>query len=121
VPAAVLSLVRRPQGCADPPRRPLAALTSQVAAFGGNPVRSLLQLIQQHAHRFSAPPIGPIGAHLRLVDNSWGKAVEGALGQVLDGFICANDADLKLLYQLARPTGAKIQVFTTDFSAQQYK
>jgi hypothetical protein len=94
---------------------------AQVVSFGGPSVKSLLQLIQQNLGRFSAPPIGPIGAHLRLVDNSWGMAVEGALGQVLNGFICANGGDLKLLYQLARQVGANIQVLTTDFKARQYK
>ena len=42
----------------------LSFLSLKVTAFGGVRVTNLLQAIERNQHKFSIPPIGPIGAHV---------------------------------------------------------
>lgn len=53
--------------------------TNKVIAFGGERVINLLRAIERHHKRFYRPPIGPIGAHLRLIKgDTWAPAAEQA-------------------------------------------
>ncbi|KAL0304102.1 UNVERIFIED_CONTAM: Structural maintenance of chromosomes protein 6B [Sesamum radiatum] len=69
---------------------------NKVTAFGGGRVASLLQAIERHQHKFSSPPIGPIGAHVKLEDGEmWSIAIENAVGRVLNAFIVTDHKDAR--------------------------
>ena len=61
--------------------------------------------INENARKFSAPPIGPLGAHLRLSDSRWGVVVEEAISNLLSTFLVANPADGRELQALAAKVG----------------
>ncbi|WCJ36463.1 structural maintenance of chromosomes 6A [Euphorbia peplus] len=92
--------------------------SNKVTAFGGNKVIDLLQSIERYHQRFNKPPIGPIGAHLALIeDDRWGLAVENALGKLLNAFIVTNHKDSLLLRTCAREARySNLQIFIYDFS-----
>ncbi|XP_039067448.1 structural maintenance of chromosomes protein 6A-like [Hibiscus syriacus] len=47
--------------------------------------------IERHHRAFTVPPIGPIGAHVTLVNgDTWAPAVEQAIGKLLNAFIGKN-------------------------------
>lgn len=57
----------------------------KVTAFGGIGVTKLLQAIERNQHKFSIPPIGPIGAHvvmfkslLGILHSAWVVLVDGS-------------------------------------------
>ncbi|XP_022990861.1 structural maintenance of chromosomes protein 6B-like isoform X2 [Cucurbita maxima] len=94
--------------------------TNKVTAFGGDRVIQLLRVIERQNRRFKKPPIGPIGAHLNLVNGDvWAPAVENAIGRLLNAFIvtdhrdslllrgCANEANYRqlpiIIYDFSRP------------------
>ncbi|TYG42174.1 hypothetical protein ES288_D12G236600v1 [Gossypium darwinii] len=77
--------------------------TNKVTAFGGDGVLRLLREIERHHKAFSMPPIGPIGAHVTLVnDDTWAPAVERAIGKMLNAFIVTNSEDACALRKCAR-------------------
>ncbi|XP_039048766.1 structural maintenance of chromosomes protein 6A-like [Hibiscus syriacus] len=67
-------------------------------AFGGDEVLRLLREIERHQRAFTVPPIGPIGAHVFVVivlqtllnGDTWGPAVEQAIGKLLNALIVTN-------------------------------
>ncbi|KAG4116968.1 hypothetical protein ERO13_D12G200300v2 [Gossypium hirsutum] len=77
--------------------------TNKVTAFGGDGVLRLLREIEMHHKAFSMPPIGPIGAHVTLVNgDTWAPAVERAIGKMLNAFIVTNSEDACALRKCAR-------------------
>ncbi|TYI52158.1 hypothetical protein E1A91_D12G227800v1 [Gossypium mustelinum] len=77
--------------------------TNKVTAFGGDGVLRLLREIERHHKAFSMPPIGPIGAHVTLVNgDTWAPAVERAIGKMLNAFIVTNSEDACALRKCAR-------------------
>ncbi|XVF11208.1 hypothetical protein REPUB_Repub08aG0006200 [Reevesia pubescens] len=75
----------------------------KVTAFGGDGVLRLLREIERHYRRFTKPPIGPIGAHVTLVDgDTWAPAAEQAIGRLLNAFIVTNSEDACTLRKCAR-------------------
>lgn len=84
-------------------------------------MQELVQRLQQSQHQFSAPPIGPIGAYLRLTDSQWGCAAESALGSALSAFICANAADQRKVQALGKALGMGINCYTADFNLPQLR
>nr|KJB51419.1 hypothetical protein B456_008G215500 [Gossypium raimondii] len=77
--------------------------TNKVTAFGGDGVLRLLREIERHHKAFSMPPIGPIGAHVTLVNgDTWVPAVERAIGKMLNAFIVTNSEDACALRKCAR-------------------
>ncbi|KAA3460430.1 structural maintenance of chromosomes protein 6B-like [Gossypium australe] len=77
--------------------------TNKVTAFGGDGVLRLLREIERHHKAFSIPPIGPIGAHVTLVNgDTWAPAVERAIGKMLNAFIVTNSEDACALRKCAR-------------------
>ncbi|KAK1400479.1 hypothetical protein POM88_000084 [Heracleum sosnowskyi] len=77
--------------------------TNKVTAFGGNRVTNLLRAIERHHYRFGKPPIGPIGAHLKLVGgDKWAFAVENAVGRLFNAFIVNDHKDNLVLRACAR-------------------
>ncbi|XP_062153767.1 structural maintenance of chromosomes protein 6B-like isoform X1 [Alnus glutinosa] len=92
--------------------------TNKVTAFGGDRVINLLRAIERHQQRFKKPPVGPIGAHLTLVNgDTWARAVEHAIGRLLNAFIVTNHKDALLLRGCAREANySHLQIVIYDFS-----
>uniref|UniRef100_A0A2N9ED29 Rad50/SbcC-type AAA domain-containing protein n=1 Tax=Fagus sylvatica TaxID=28930 RepID=A0A2N9ED29_FAGSY len=92
--------------------------TNKVTAFGGDRVINLLRAIERHQERFKKPPIGPIGAHLTLVNgDTWASAVENAIGRLLNAFIVSNHKDALVLRGCAREANySHLQIVIYDFA-----
>lgn len=92
--------------------------TNKVTAFGGNRVTNLLRAIERHHYRFGKPPIGPIGAHLKLVGGDrWAFAVENAVGRLFNAFIVNDHKDNLVLRACAREASYNnLQIIIHDFS-----
>ncbi|RZC57416.1 hypothetical protein C5167_004720 [Papaver somniferum] len=95
--------------------------TNKVTAFGGEKVLQLLRSIERRHREFTIPPIGPIGAHLNLVNgDSWAYAVEAAIGWMLNAFIVMNHGDFQCLRECAKEAGYKawhkLNIIIYDFS-----
>ncbi|CAL5212017.1 unnamed protein product [Lathyrus oleraceus] len=92
--------------------------SNKITAFGGNKVINLLRIIERYHQRFKMPPIGPIGAHLKLRGgNKWAVAVEHAIGRMLNSFIVTDHKDFRLLKQCAKEANYDhLQIIIYDFS-----
>lgn len=92
--------------------------TNKVTAFGGDRVINLLRAIERHHQSFKMPPIGPLGAHLTLVNgDAWARAAENALGRLLNAFIVTDHKDSLLLRRCARDANYHhLQIIIYDFS-----
>ncbi|XP_042503753.1 structural maintenance of chromosomes protein 6B-like isoform X1 [Macadamia integrifolia] len=92
--------------------------TNKVTAFGGEIVIRLLRVIEKYHRRFTRPPIGPIGAHLALVNGDmWAPAVENAIGRFLNAFIVNDHKDFLLLRECAKEVNYhRIRIYIYDFS-----
>ncbi|KAL3671051.1 hypothetical protein V7S43_004234 [Phytophthora oleae] len=73
-------------------------------AVFGNRIPQLQQLIQQNQHRFSAPPIGPLGLHVKLPERymHFAVAIEAALKGTLGSYLVVNGTDKALFDNLKR-------------------
>ncbi|EGZ09192.1 ABC transporter SMC family [Phytophthora sojae] len=73
-------------------------------AVYGNRIPQLQHLIQQNHHRFSAPPIGPLGLHVKLPERfmHFAVAIEVALKGTLGSYLVVNGRDKALLDDLKR-------------------
>ncbi|KAG5013810.1 hypothetical protein JHK82_025944 [Glycine max] len=93
-------------------------IADKITVFGGNKVLDLLRIIENYHQRFKMPPIGPIGAHLKLLHgNKWALAVEHAIGRLLNSFIVTDHADCRLLKQCAKEAHfGHLQIIVYDFS-----
>ncbi|KAL8539574.1 hypothetical protein ACS0TY_001254 [Phlomoides rotata] len=91
---------------------------NKVTAFGGGRVTNLLQAIERHQHKFSIPPIGPIGAHVKLEQGDmWAMAIENAVGRVLNAFIVTNHKDARTLRLCAKEANYNhLHIIIYDFS-----
>ncbi|WOL06207.1 structural maintenance of chromosomes protein 6B-like [Canna indica] len=92
--------------------------TNKVTAFGGEKVLRLLQSVERHHNKFNRPPIGPVGAHVTLVNGDiWAFAVDCAIGRLLDAFIVTNHKDSLLLRACSREANYNnLQIIIYDFS-----
>ncbi|XP_061353023.1 structural maintenance of chromosomes protein 6A [Gastrolobium bilobum] len=92
--------------------------SNKIAVFGGDKVMNLLQKIERYRLRFKMPPIGPIGAHLKLLNgDKWALAVEHAVGRLLNSFIVTDHQDFQLLKQCAKEANyGHLQIIIYDFS-----
>jgi len=70
----------------------------------GNKIPQLQQLIRQNLHRFAAPPIGPLGLHVKLPERfmHFALAIEVALKGTLGSYLVVNGRDKALLDDLKR-------------------
>lgn len=91
----------------------IGAQRNKLVRFGGEPAKRLTALVKQQLGRFSAPPVGPLGAHLQLPDSRWSKAVESSIGGLLDTWMCNTMQDAQLLRQLAGQAGYPLDRFIT--------
>ncbi|GMF48536.1 unnamed protein product [Phytophthora fragariaefolia] len=73
-------------------------------AVYGNRIPQLHHLIQENRHRFSAPPIGPLGLHVKLPERymHFAVAIEVALKGTLGSYLVVNGRDKALLDDLKR-------------------
>lgn len=92
--------------------------TNKVTAFGGVKVTNLLKAIERNHHKFKKPPIGPLGAHVALIQgDKWAVAVENAVGKLLNAFIVTDHKDSRLLRSCAREANYHhLQIIIYDFS-----
>ncbi|XP_051143758.1 structural maintenance of chromosomes protein 6B [Andrographis paniculata] len=97
--------------------------SNKVTAFGGSRVTALLQSIERNQHRFQIPPIGPIGAHVKLHNGDmWSIAVETAVGRTLNAFIVTDHKDSRILKACAREANYNhLQIIMYDFSRPRIK
>ncbi|XP_047974212.1 LOW QUALITY PROTEIN: structural maintenance of chromosomes protein 6B-like [Salvia hispanica] len=93
---------------------------NKVTAFGGVRVTNLLQAIERNQHKFSIPPIGPIGAHVELEHGDlWAIAIETAVGGLLNAFIVTDHKDSRILRACAREANYNhLQIIVHDFRRQ---
>ncbi|KAF9602404.1 hypothetical protein IFM89_027533 [Coptis chinensis] len=90
--------------------------TDKVTGFGGDRVIYLLREIERHHNRFTMPPIGPIGSHVKLEADVWAVAVEHAIGKLLNAFIVTNHKDSLLLRACAKEVRYNhLQILIYDF------
>ncbi|CEG36529.1 structural maintenance of chromosomes protein [Plasmopara halstedii] len=73
-------------------------------AVYGSRIPQLQQLIHQNRHRFSEPPIGPLGLHVKLPEKfmHFAVAIELALKGTLGSYLVVNGRDKALLDDLKR-------------------
>ncbi|RLN64578.1 hypothetical protein BBJ29_006733 [Phytophthora kernoviae] len=73
-------------------------------AVYGNKIPQLQHLIQQNLRRFSEPPIGPLGMHVKLPEkfSHFAVAIELALKGTLGSYLVVNGRDKALLDDLKR-------------------
>ncbi|GMF20972.1 unnamed protein product [Phytophthora lilii] len=73
-------------------------------AVYGNRIPQLQQLIHENRHRFSEPPIGPLGLHVKLPERfmHFAVAIEVALKGTLGSYLVVNGRDKALLDDLKR-------------------
>ncbi|KAM0892903.1 hypothetical protein ACQ4PT_025453 [Festuca glaucescens] len=91
--------------------------SNKVTAFGGPRVLNLLETIESSYRRFKNPPIGPIGAHLKLASEFWSVAVDCACGRLLDAFIVSCHKDLQILRECANKVHyGYLQIIIYDFT-----
>ena len=65
----------------------------RLASFGPE-VKQMAELISRNHARFRGnPPIGPVGAYIKLKDPRWSKAVGNALGRFASYFLVRKNAD----------------------------
>lgn len=69
-------------------------------------VPQLLQMIEQESS-FEQKPIGPLGAHIQLLDPRWSDILEQNLGGALDTFVVVSKADQRTLQGLMNRVGVK--------------
>ncbi|KAL3994866.1 RecF/RecN/SMC N terminal domain family protein [Acanthocheilonema viteae] len=80
----------------DEKERLMAMQRSDLARFGTS-VPQIVSLIKQNIAKFSKQPIGPIGAYIRINDESWALAVEYCLRHLLSVWLCDNVQDRNIL------------------------
>ncbi|KAJ8542030.1 hypothetical protein K7X08_016896 [Anisodus acutangulus] len=92
--------------------------SNKATAFGGGRVMDLLEVIERQRRKFNRAPIGPIGAHVTLVDgDKWGTAIESAIGKVLNAFIVTDHKDSLLLRACAREANySNLQIIIYEFA-----
>ncbi|RDX92053.1 Structural maintenance of chromosomes protein 6A, partial [Mucuna pruriens] len=92
--------------------------SNMITVFGGPKVINLLRIIERNHQKFKMPPIGPIGAHLKLLHGKkWAVALEYAIGKLLNSFIVTDHADFRVLKQCAKEANyGYLQIIIYDFS-----
>uniref|UniRef100_A0A1I7VKY6 SMC_N domain-containing protein n=1 Tax=Loa loa TaxID=7209 RepID=A0A1I7VKY6_LOALO len=78
-------------------RERMVAMQQNCLARFGTSVPQIVSLIKQNAAKFSKKPIGPIGAYIRIKDESWALAVEHCLRHLLSVWLCDNVQDRNIL------------------------
>jgi len=93
------------RGLVDSSEREVQALKAtgnhRLAAFGAQMPKIVEEI--RKCKEFTKPPIGPLGAHINMVDGAdeqLTRAVEAVLGELVSCFLCDNSADHSTLDNL---------------------
>ncbi|CAF4246586.1 unnamed protein product [Rotaria socialis] len=98
-----------------------AAKQDRVTIYGRYTL-AILKEIDKHAHRFKQIPIGPVGKHIRLVDRKWAIAVEQAIGNSMQGYLCScRDDERVLLEILSRCVPAQEMDYRPSVTVMKYQ
>ncbi|XP_057456983.1 structural maintenance of chromosomes protein 6A-like [Lotus japonicus] len=92
--------------------------SNTITVFGGDRVMHLLHIIEDNHRKFKMPPIGPIGAHLKLLHGKqWAVAIEYAIGRLFNSFIVTDYDDFRLLKKYAMQARyGDLRIIIYDFS-----
>ncbi|KAJ3155633.1 Structural maintenance of chromosomes protein 6 [Geranomyces variabilis] len=111
--------------CQDKIRNLRSRDTDDVQAYGTG-MRQTLQMIEQFEQqgRWRGPkPVGPIGLHVRLLEQDFARTIETVLGGALNSFVVETQEDLLLLQReilnkfRCRSNIVKFRSRPTDFSS----
>lgn len=96
---------------------------SKLAAFG-NYMPRLVEEIKK-SKKFKKQPIGPLGAHINIIENTdqeLARAVEHEVSGLLTSFLCDNSNDQRELFNLFGRLGVKSKpiVFTCPFTPRRH-
>jgi chromosome segregation ATPase len=96
---------------------------NSLALFGPQ-MKELVELVQKNMSRFEHPPIGPLGAMIKLHDYTWSTAVEQLVKSLLHAFVVDNHRDESVLRGLVqrvyRSGGRKPEVVKSTFQSTVY-
>lgn len=70
-------------------------------------IKRLVSSIQKEASSFSQKPLGPLGAHVRLLKPEWASILEKFFGDGLNAFIVRSKSDQSKLSDLMRRCGLR--------------
>lgn len=98
----------------------LARSKSNLARFGDS-IPDICRRISQKRHQFHRHPIGPIGRHVKIDDDSWAPAVECAVGQHnLRTFIVHDAHDSELLESCFPSRGYRPTILIANVDRDRY-
>ena len=115
------------RGCVASSKREVQALkasgNNRIAAFGAQMPKIVEEI--KKCRGFSKTPIGPLGAHINMVegsDDKLARAVEGELGGLVTSFLCDNSADQRTLYNLFQKMQLRSipPIFTCKFTEMKH-
>jgi len=100
-----------------------ASGNNRIAAFGAQ-MPNIVEEIRK-CRGFSKTPIGPLGAHINMVegsDDKLARAVEGELGGLVTSFLCDNSADQRILFNLFQKMQLRSipPIFTCQFTDRKH-
>ncbi|CAJ0578254.1 unnamed protein product, partial [Mesorhabditis spiculigera] len=75
------------------------AKNDEIQRFGAD-ARAIVRLIASNRNRFQKMPIGPVGCHLKVVDDRWAYTIEQVVGKLMGTFVVDNQADSRVLKEL---------------------
>lgn len=88
----------------------------------GETVPSICRRIAQNQGRFHRTPIGPIGRHVRMEDESWAAAIEMAVGfHTLCTFIVHDSHDSQLLESFFPDRGYRPTILIANVDRERYQ
>lgn len=94
--------------------------SNRLVLFGQQMPR-LVDTVQRRLGEFSKPPIGPVGMHVTLKDQSWIVPVEEALGQSMTTFLVSSPKDMDKLRQISKECGMNnLSIQSVDFNRGRY-
>ncbi|SCU88818.1 LADA_0E12222g1_1 [Lachancea dasiensis] len=105
--AAIASAMRHHQ---EELKRVRSGDNNFLANFDRN-MEKVVQAIQANIKRFSAAPIGPLGAYVTIRNEykEWTRSIQAYLGPTLNAFIVANGEDNALLKQIFHNCGLRLK------------
>lgn len=101
----------------------LSKAEGQLAAYGDKMER-LVNEIKRQAAKFSAPPLGPLGLHVKLKEDAtqWAGPVENAIGAAIANFVVRSQKDRALLQDICHKLGCHwVTVITMKPSTTEYR
>ncbi|KAF9990791.1 Structural maintenance of chromosomes protein 6 [Mortierella antarctica] len=75
-------------------------------------LRDIEQVTNKRGWR-GEPPVGPLGRHVKLRDQTWAQVIESALGAVLNAFAVTTDADRSTLFGILKRNRCNSDILLT--------